>query len=161
MAVEETAVFQVPAGRYASAEAFCRLKRAAWIPALFLAAALTAAVFDSRFIYVALILLFIIFPMGLTMGWLSIISKPVYIRRQRPQSWSLGDDGILMINYYDGENNVADREEIPLDSICDIETGKSHTILSLGQKRHEGFLIVPTDICPSKLAGLLLNNNIE
>ena len=60
-----------------------------------------AAVNDSRFFYVAVILTVSVVPMFLTLAWLRMLSRPDVSEMCAPQRWSLDTDGRLRISIYD------------------------------------------------------------
>lgn len=70
-----TAVFTVDASAYISAIARKRLLSWLWLPATLLLGLGVAAMYDHRFAYLMLIVLFIIYPMATSMAWMALAAK--------------------------------------------------------------------------------------
>lgn len=134
--------------------------RLGWIPALGIVAALVASVSDARFLYVALMLVFVVYPMVMTFGWLSIVSRPSVIHRQRPQSWLLGADGSIGITYYDAEKNAVGSEIIEPGEVGSVDNGKEYITLHLLPAPSAGVIIIPAALAPEGLTDSF-DQNIE
>lgn len=93
---QSTGQFSVAASVYVRAVARRRLWGVVWLPCLLLAAAAIAGWFDSRFWFLGLLLLFIIYPMALSLTWLSLAARPAMRWLLRPQEVSFHPDGITV-----------------------------------------------------------------
>lgn len=80
-----TGQFSVAAAVYVKAVARRRLWGVIWLPALLLAAAAVVGCFDNRFWFLGLLLLFIVYPMALSLTWLSLAARPAMRWLLRPQ----------------------------------------------------------------------------
>lgn len=146
-----TPVFRVSSSRYAAVEAKRWLARIGWIPAIAVLVALIAAMYDSRFLYVALMLVFVVYPMILTLAWLSLISRPLVIRRQQPQSWTIHCDGSVTVSYFDPDGNQTGTEFIPHDAVSEVDNGDKYITLHLMSAPSDGIIMIPASLAPQDL----------
>lgn len=97
-----TEVFACPASLYVSRTARRHLYRLL-VPALLVAVALAVgACFDSRYAYVLLMVLLVVYPMVLAFAWIALTGKESMVLVTRPQRWSLGSspDEALTVEFF-------------------------------------------------------------
>ena len=148
-----TGQFRVEAAVYVKTAARRRLWSVVWLPALLLAAAAVAGCFDSRFWFLGLLLLLIIYPMALSLTWLAYVARPEMRWLLRPQELTIDPDGATVGFYgYD--------EDAPLESSLhlaqgDIREGEStgkYTAIFLTENSFGiNFLLVPTEKLPAEV----------
>lgn len=100
MTPERTDIFTVPAKAYATA--YARQHAGAWVAALAVPvlAAVVAGFYDMRWWIVGLMALMIVYPMVLTMAWLTLTGRPSMAMRLRPQQWTFGNGGSLDVDFF-------------------------------------------------------------
>jgi hypothetical protein len=91
-----TTEFKIATGDYASLIARRWLAQWWWAFALPLFASIIASTSDTRFVYVSLILIFIIWPMALSFAWFNYMLKPSAIRAVRPCVATFTDQAVTL-----------------------------------------------------------------
>ena len=145
-----TGQFSVPASVYVRAVARRRLWGVVWLPCLLLAAAAIAGCFDSRFWFLGLLLLFIIYPMALSLTWLSLAARPAMRWLLRPQEVSFHPDGITVEFYgYEEDAPPAGTFRLTSDDIRETEQSGKYVTLFLNQNKFDiDFLLIPAENLP-------------
>lgn len=100
--MRQSPVFSCPSGVYVRAVAKRLLRRWLWLPVLVTAGLAAAAFADIRFAYVLLMAVFVVYPMVLTMVWLSLTGSPHAVQALRPQRWTFGHgaDNALTVEFF-------------------------------------------------------------
>lgn len=151
-----TEIFRVPAAEFVKTTAMRRLWSIAWIPALLLLAAVIAGFADSRFWFLGLMLLFIVYPMAMSMAWFRLVGHPSMSLLLRPQSWIL-DGNTLAIRFHrytsDDEGNNPDVKEtltFPATILEEAETHSKFTIVPAPENMYKiQFLLIPANLMPA------------
>ena len=114
-----TAVFTVDASAYISAIARKRLLSWLWLPAALLLGLGVAAMYDHRFAYLMLIVLFIIYPMATSMAWMALAAKKSLTLCTRPQRWvfSTNPDVALTVDFFSFGCDF-DNPGAPVHTVC-------------------------------------------
>lgn len=145
--------YTVPASAYVKAEARMRLWRYWWlvaVPSLVLA---VVGAYDSRYWYLLLMLLFIVYPMAMSFAWMVLAAHKSMQWRLRPQEVENGDD-CLMVRFYpydDAEADAIDVFVIPDDCLFTAERQSDYLRVALPQpnKLDMTFLLIPADRVPA------------
>lgn len=152
--------FTVRATDYVNAVARRRLWSIAWLPALLIASAAIVGAYDTRFLYVALMLLFIVYPMVLSLTWLAMAAHSSMRWLLRPQTWTFGPDGNLTIVFYtwpspdDDDKDAAEPEavgQITLDAAALEEATpqrRFYCVPAPAKPLGINFLLIPTELWP-------------
>lgn len=154
-----TETFKVPAAAYANAAARHLFFKV--LPALLAVIAIlaVAAGFDTRWAYVLLIVLFVVYPMIMSLAWMVCAAAPEVSLCTRPQRWEFTARtltvSLLSENSEYSENSENSRTVIhtitvrPAD-IAAIAVRGANTVLRLvpGDKNTVRFLIIPTALIP-------------
>ena len=143
-----TGQFSVAAAVYVKAEARRRLWGVIWLPALLLAATAVAGYFDNRFWFLGLLLLFIVYPMVLSLTWLSLASRPAMRWLLRPQK-VIFEPGKTTVDFYGYDEDAPVVASLSLSDgdITDVEqTGKYVTVFLRENSFGIDFLLIPTEI---------------
>lgn len=125
-------------------------------------AAAIAGLFDMRWWFVGLMLLFIVLPMALSMAWFTLIAKPEMAVRLRPQKWNFTPDGGAEIEFYrfpatdDTEDTfvLADTFSFTPSDITDIVEEGNNTRFCLHKGSRFDILLIPTPLCPPAINSL-------
>ena len=101
-----------------------------------LAAVLVWAAFDTRALYVLLIVIFLLYPMGLTLVWFNYALSPRSIRAITPKRLTLLDSGI-QLSYPPKDIETDPRpafrsEDFPWESISAAEVSATSITLVIG-----------------------------
>ncbi len=126
-----TPVFRVSARLYAMEAARPRISRAALVAAIPITGLIIASPYDSRFLLVAVMLVFISYQLISLIAWITALSSPDAALRCRPQRWSFEPDGIT-IEYFDSDEEpetAIDTEILPHDTLDNIEYRGKHAYL--------------------------------
>lgn len=148
----DTGIFRVPSTEFVKVAAGRRLWSVAWLPGLLLLAAAIAGFADPRFWYLGLMLLFIIYPMVMSMAWFRMVGHRSMEVLLRPQSWTLdGENLTVRFHFYhpdaDGETPAV-KESLVLPAVVleDAESHRRFTVVPLPDNRFKiDFLIIPAD----------------
>lgn len=150
----------VPAARYAAVE----MRR--YVALTVVAAALPVVVCgiiamlhgDWRFLLLALILMFIVYPGVASVAWLSMVARPEVAKRLRPHRWTFGDDA-MTVTYYrnvgDGELEPVDTAMIAYGEVVKVEMGRRYAVFYLSEPtlcRPGEYYIIPASLLPMGLA---------
>ncbi len=87
--------------------------------------------YDSRFLLVAVMLVFISYQLISLIAWITALSSPDAALRCRPQRWSFEPDGIT-IEYFDSDEEpetAIDTKILPHDTLDNIEYRGKHAYL--------------------------------
>lgn len=125
-----------------------------FLPALLAVICIPAvwAFFDIRMLYLCLMLIFIIYPMIMSMAWIAVVAKPHVAMCARPQSWRFdGDYVAVSFLAYDGETVVKCLRFEWKD--VDVEFSAKRYIID---RRNAGddiaTLILPADLVPDNIS---------
>lgn len=111
-----------------------------------LAALVVASCYDTRFIYVTLIFVFIVFPMVLTMVWLKEGLAPETVRLSEPQRL-VADDSGLTVEYLGRDEDSPSRfapDFLDWGEFRGISRSSRAVTFQFARKRRPG-LVVPTE----------------
>lgn len=142
-------IFQVPAATYAKA---CLSRKAGSGTVLLIipvAIGAIAGFADIRWWLVTLMLLLLVYPMAITMAWLSMMGKPAMAMRLRPQRWTIAADGNMSLEFFHFE-----REDNPepvnteTASIASISPQGQYTAVRLKPGNRFDFLLIPSRMMP-------------
>lgn len=117
-----TELYTVPIAAYIKEEAGRRLAALWWIPAVAALALAIAGAFDSRYIYLCLMVVLIVYPMALSLCWLAIAARPEMSILTRPQHIDVLHDGMLRLCFHafrsDSDDTPAVLASIDLPASC-------------------------------------------
>ena len=111
-----------------------------------LAALVVASCYDTRFIYVTLILVLIVFPMAMTMVWLKEGLAPETVRLSEPQRL-VADDRGLTVEYLGRDEDSPSRfapDFFDWGEFRGISRSSRAVTFQFARKRRPG-LVVPTE----------------
>lgn len=164
MLSSETEIFTVGASAYVKAEARRLFLRFWWIPAIAVDVPLFIGLFDNRFIYLALMLLFIAIPMFLSLAWMSLAARSSVQWLSRPQRWRCSGE-TLQIDFYpfdhrDGEVAPIKVVSISADMVDSVaDDGKFVSVtLNKDNPLNTHFLLIPSGLL--SLDFLITDNEI-
>lgn len=154
MPATQTPRFAVGASEYAKTDARQRLAHWWWCIALPVAALCIAGIGDNRYLYLALMLVFIAYPMVLSFAWLVITARKSMQLLTRPQQWHFSENG-FSIAFYPFEN---DEESLPVRTLAvsnsDIaDTRRSGRYWQFVLKKRDDdihFLLIPAEYVPAE-----------
>ena len=146
--------FTVGASEYVKTDARQRLSHWWWCIAVPVVALCIAGIVDSRYFYLALMLIFIVYPMLLSFAWLATAAHKTMPRLTRPQEWQFSADAFV-VDFYPFENT---EDSIPLktirisnNDITDIRrTGKYWQFIVKAQVYDIKFLLIPAEYVPAE-----------
>lgn len=108
------------------------------------------AFYDSRMIYLALILLFIIYPMIMSISWLTVTCSNHVTLCSRPQRWIFHDDSVTVdFLAYDG-NTTVDTIAFKWKDVSVTLSGGRY-IIETDENARARILILPVDKVPENL----------
>lgn len=146
----DTSIFRIPATEFVKVSASRRLWSVAWIPALLIIAAAIAGAADSRFWFLGLMFIFIVYPMAMSMAWFRLVGHPSMELLLRPQSWTLdGDSLIVRFHNYEPEEKecepaVKETVVFPAGILDDAESHRKFTIIPVPENKYRiQFLLIP------------------
>ena len=152
-----TSVFKVGASDYAAAQLRRLALRFVWLPAAILGACAAAGLLlaDSRWIFVCLILLFVVYPMLASLVWLSATASREASMLLRPQRWTVDSDGNVEITFYTfswpEEEVAAGSRRIDAADLRAVHASDSMVkVLTASTKASGGILLIPADILPAE-----------
>lgn len=146
-------IFSCPAPLYARAMVRRFLARYAWVGVAAVVALGVAAIFDTRYVYVLLIVLMVAYPMVFSMIWITKTGSADFVRATRPQRWTFQPDGSAEIEFFrfadNDERHGAPIEVLTLkaENIERIALRKGYTYV--WTRGCSSVLIVPTRFTPS------------
>ncbi len=151
--------FTVPAAAYAAVYARRYGAVTMAVAAAPLIAAMIAGFSDIRWWIIALMALFIVYPMVLVMAWLALTGKPSMATRLRPQCWHFMPDNDIAVDFL---SFPKDEEEQTTVSTCRISTAQivrscrygKRTALFLAKDAPFDFLLIPSDLVPDYIIDL-------
>lgn len=146
MHIESKTTFRSEPRRYMRGLAWSWLAARWWIIVAPVAAVAVWACYDFRAVYVGLILLFIAFPMALTLVWFDYALSPA-TRRSVLTKRLMADEFGLTICYPDddGESAVRPDEFMPWDKFSDY-TDNGKTFMLIYGSRLDEHLEIPIDV---------------
>lgn len=149
MELPKSEVFSVPAWRYAKLASgrYDKYAGAIIVPAtVFLG---IAGMDDWRWWIIALMLLFLVFPMLATIGWFAIVGRPEMALLTRPQQWTFGGRGEILVRFYRFDR---EKDPEPVDSlsaeVAEISLGKKYDTVRLKQGSRFDVLLIPSGQLP-------------
>ncbi|MBD5232549.1 MAG: hypothetical protein HDS65_00050 [Bacteroidales bacterium] len=150
----DAARFTPGAERYVKAEAMRRLSRVWWLAALVIAATAVACCNDSRYFFLGLMLLFIVYPMAVSFMWMILAGNKAVVLFSRPQEWSFTDDG-AEVRFYpykaDEDTPPVATVQIPFARIISTEDKGKWLLIRAKELPHNfPFLLIPADSVPAK-----------
>lgn len=148
-------IFSISPHTYAKARA--RKYAGAWAVALVLPviAAVIAGFYDMRWWFVGLIVLFIIYPMVLTMAWFSLTGSPSMALLLRPQRCTFRRDRKVDIEFFhfDTEENPEPADRITV-AISDADAGSRYITLKASPGQRLGLILIPVSQMPPEYLNL-------
>lgn len=152
MATHRTQRFSIPASAYVNAMARRRLTTWSWVAAVAVIAAGVAGFADSRYWYLGLMLLFIVYPMVLSFTWIAVAGRRDVALLTHPQEWLFDDtDGISVYLYpfeCDDDTQPVSSLKIPRDRIKNAEGSRLMKIDAPGVRDKLDFLLIPANEVP-------------
>lgn len=148
-------IFNISPKTYAAARARQYAGALTAALALPLTAALIAGFYDVRWWFVGLMVIFIIFPMVLTMAWFSLTGSPSMALLLRPQRWTFRDDRKIDIEFFrfDLEENPAPIERRTV-AIRDVSPGSRYAIFKAAKNQSFHILLIPVELLPAEYINL-------
>lgn len=149
MELPKSEVFSVPAWRYAKLASgrYDKYAGAIIVPAIVFLG--IAGMDDWRWWIIALMLLFLVFPMLATLGWFAIVGRPEMALLTRPQQWTFGGRGEILVRFYRFDR---EKDPEPVDSlsaeVAEISFGKKYDTVSLKQGSRFDVLLIPSGQLP-------------
>lgn len=158
---DTTPVFSVPTRFYVRALVRRFLKRWLWCAVGIAVLLACLAVRDVRFAYLLLMLVFVVYPMAMSLVWLSITGRRAFTLLSRPQRWTFSDEAsaALTVEFF-AFGTEADEPGTPVESLAlaesdirGIERGRQHTLIRVSPNfkplQSVLILIVPSGFMPS------------
>lgn len=149
MKLPKSEVFSVPVWRYAKLASgrYDKYAGAIIVPAIVFLG--IAGMDDWRWWIIALMLLFLVFPMLATLGWFAIVGRPEMALLTRPQQWTFGGRGEILVRFYRFDR---EKDPEPVDSlsaeVAEISFGKKYDTVSLKQGSRFDVLLIPSGQLP-------------
>ena len=149
MELPKSEVFSVPVWRYAKLASgrYDKSAGAIIVPAIVFLG--IAGMDDWRWWIIALMLLFLVFPMLATLGWFAIVGRPEMALLTRPQQWTFGGRGEILVRFYRFDR---EKDPEPVDSlsaeVAEISFGKKYDTVSLKQGSRFDVLLIPSGQLP-------------
>lgn len=149
MELPKSEVFSVPVWRYAKLASgrYDKYAGAIIVPAIVFLG--IAGMDDWRWWIIALMLLFLVFPMLATLGWFAIVGRPEMALLTRPQQWTFGGRGEILVRFYRFDR---EKDPEPVDSlsaeVAEISFGKKYDTVSLKQGCRFDVLLIPSGQLP-------------
>ncbi len=149
MELPKSEVFSVPVWRYAKLASgrYDKYAGAIIVPAIVFLG--IAGMDDWRWWIIALMLLFLVFPMLATLGWFAIVGRPEMALLTRPQQWTFGGRGEILVRFYRFDR---EKDPEPVDSlsaeVAEISFGKKYDTVSLKQGSRFDVLLIPSGQLP-------------
>lgn len=148
-AAHTTARFSVSASDYVNTRARQLAGRWWWLPALPVSALAILGFGDNRLWYLAMMVIFVIYPMILSLTWLKMAAEPSVQWLTRPQRWHVGQQSIT-IDFFPFE---CDDDTEPLKTLsftpADAESGgRLRRIDVAPNDLNIRFLLIPDDELP-------------
>lgn len=145
--------FTIPSSAYTAVYARRYGAAALAVAALPLLLAIVAGFSDVRWWIIALMTLFIVYPMVLTMAWLAMMAKSSMTQRLRPQRWEFMPDGGFKAEFLhypkdDEEQTVAASCTIDRKQIAALRRYGSRSAFVLVKDAPFDFLLIPSDLVP-------------
>ncbi len=143
-----TECFRITPATYLRASSGKALLWSLAIMALPLAACLIASFFDIRWGFVALILLFLVFPMAMTYIYFDRLLTAGARRALSPKHLSIHPEGSIAIIYEsaDEENRPPETELVRFGDISDVTVMGRYLVISVSGMDHQ--LIIPLEHWP-------------
>lgn len=148
--------FRVNASAYAGARL---MRKAAWciFPAILIIVIFLFAGFsDSRWWFLGLILLFIVYPAGLSFAWMSMVADKGSAWTLRPQIWSINhSEGTITVDFFpydttfeeDETPNPKHRLNLVQNDIIDFNIGSRYISFILRDNPlHINLLLLPSKL---------------
>ncbi len=151
--------FTPGAAPYVRAEALRRISRLWWLPALALIVLVACGFSDTRFFFLALMLLFIVYPMVLSMMWITLAGNKALVLFSRPQEWTFSDEAFEVRFFpYDADADTPPLStlRVPYSEVTAVEDkGKHLLICAHSLPCSFPFLLTPAGTVPAKTYDLL------
>lgn len=141
-----TPVFTVSPSAYMRELAFVWLGRWWGVLALPLAAATVWSFYDLRAVYIGLIMIFMVYPMVMSLVWFGYAFSPAALRAIAPKHLVLTPEAIT-VEYDEGEgrNTIHEPIRINVSDIRSVEIHKRHYTI-VYDKSPECRLLIPSDV---------------
>ena len=143
-----TDYYKVASGKYLGAIAKCELGRRWWF-FLFPLALFIVGFYDWRWAVVGLMLLFLVYPFGLTIALLNNALRPEVIGRASSNFAKFDEENITIFKKKAEETDNSDDKNVELDK---IETKKIVEIVNVGKftkiivgSKFYDFILIPND----------------
>ncbi|MCM1066475.1 MAG: hypothetical protein NC418_02755 [Muribaculaceae bacterium] len=165
MATPTSGLYSVAISAYIKAEARHRLAGLWWIPAVAALSLAIAGTFDSRYLYLCLMVVLIVYPMVLSLSWLAIAARPCMSILTRPQHIEQLPDGNIKVCFHafptdsDGEEQPSVVASIVLTPgvMAEAERLRNYLCVTPGPVNE---LSLPRVLIPLEIADELSNTYI-
>lgn len=153
---EATQIYRIPASAYVRAEASRHLSRWWWALAIPVAGCAIAGIYDLRFLYLALMLSLVVYPMLLSLCWMALATKPWMQWVLRPQTYTNDASGNVCVAFLaHGADDSAIAADIKGRLVVDADTmamaglHKAYVCVPLGKDAPYNipFLLIPKETC--------------
>ncbi|MDE6468428.1 MAG: hypothetical protein K2L28_05960 [Muribaculaceae bacterium] len=151
MATHRTQRFSVSVSAYVDAMALHRLMNWSWAVIIVVIAAGVAGFGDSRYWYLGLMLLLIVYHLALTFTWVAVARRDVVLITH-PQEWLFDDaDGITVYFYpFEGDDDAEPEASlhIPKENIKNAAGSRFVKMEASGIRDKLDFLLIPANEVP-------------
>lgn len=148
-------IFSISPQTYAKART--RQYACVWAAALAIPAiiAIVAGFYDIRWWFVGLIVIFIVYPMAITMAWFSLTGSPSMTLLLRPQRWTFRKDRRVDIEFFhfDTEENPEPAERLTV-AIRSVNAGSRYIVLRTMPGQRFGLILIPVAFMPPEYLNL-------
>lgn len=150
--------FAIPTRDYINKLAFSWLAGRWWLFVIPLAAVMVWALFDIRAVYVALVIVFLLYPMSLTLVWFNYALSPQSLRAISPKQVTVSADG-LKIDFLPKHEDCKPLPStvISWSEIHSVELSSGGMTLILGS-RLDDRLYLPSDAFSSQAWDLMTDH---
>lgn len=117
--------------------------------------AIVAGFYDIRWWFVGLIVIFIVYPMAITMAWFSLTGSPSMTLLLRPQRWTFRKDRRVDIEFFhfDTEENPEPAERLTV-AILSVNAGSRYIVLRTMPGQRFGLILIPVAFMPPEYLNL-------
>lgn len=133
--------FSIEPRRYVATVASRYLWRYGWLGIPPIAAVLALALTDIRFVYVALMLLFVAYPMMLMLIYYSYAFKPQAIKATLAHHIEYDEEGIKVV--YDEDHPLAVTDNFKWSDINGYEDKGNRVLLTIFKNKPDQFIALP------------------
>ena len=152
-----TPIYTVAASAYVNAEARRYIAKWWWAVAAAPAALAVAGAHDMRFLYLALMLVLVVYPMVLSMMWIVLAGRPSTSMLARPQHLSIDGDGATLFfhafpKYDEAEGEVIASVRIGAGAMQEAENHGKHFLvyIDMPDMPKVKYLLIPAEYFGSR-----------